>query len=51
MHLGGKIHFNGNLRDKDNLPTKDSGSAPNVSVVQRFHCTLLVWSIVLVYYT
>ena len=31
-----------NLLDSDNLPTKDRISAPNVSVIQRFHCTLLV---------
>ena len=33
-----KVQFNGTLRDKDNLSTKDKCPAPNVSVIRRFHC-------------
>ena len=27
-----------NLRDRDNLSTEDNSPAPNVSIIQRFHC-------------
>ena len=27
-----------NLRDRDNLSIKDKSHAPNVSIIQRFHC-------------
>ena len=33
-----KVQLNGNLRDKDNLSTKDKCLTPSVSIVRRFHC-------------
>ena len=38
--LMSKVQLNGNLRDKDNLSTKDKCLTPSVSIVWRFHCTL-----------
>ncbi len=39
--LGASL-LNANLRERDNLPTKDKKPVPNESVIQRFHCILSI---------
>ena len=34
-----------NLRDKDNLSTVDKTPAPDVSVIWRFHCSIVMTSV------
>ena len=42
MYLGDTMKKKTNLRDRDNLSTRDIGHFPKVSLSRRFHCTLLL---------
>ena len=37
------MQFGNNLRDRDNLSTKDKRPVRNVSVIRRFHCILMLF--------